>query len=120
MATEDCAIGRGVAAARHKSGGRSYTYQFMRDLEDVFDRFEAEGTVFGSINKKDFHEIPCTNPPGQIVACFERMLSPLDDRIEVTALESHTLATLRDALLPKLISGVLRVNDAEKIIGRIV
>jgi len=30
--------------------------------------------------------------------------------------ESHTLAALRDALLPKLISGALRVKDAERIV----
>src|SRR5919197_516567 len=48
MASEHCAIGRGVAAARHKTGSRSYSYQFMQSLKDVFARFEAEGTVFGS------------------------------------------------------------------------
>ena len=39
---------------------------------------------------------------------------PLSSRVEVYRLEaeSHTLAALRDALLPKLISGELRVKDA--------
>jgi type I restriction enzyme S subunit len=120
MAAEDCAIGRGVAAARHKTRSRSYTYQFMRGLEDVFARFEAEGTVFGSISKKDFHAIPCVAPPARVVSSFETMLSPLDDRIENLAGESHTLVALRDALLPKLISGELRVKDAEKFTARAI
>jgi type I restriction enzyme S subunit len=34
MAAEDCAIGRGVAAVRHKTGGRSFTYYSMRSLEE--------------------------------------------------------------------------------------
>src|SRR5690606_679284 len=34
MASEDCAIGRGVAAVRHKTGCRSYTYQFMNSISD--------------------------------------------------------------------------------------
>lgn len=120
MAGEDCAIGRGVAAARHKSGSRSYTYQFMLALEAVFVRFEAEGTVFGSISKTDFHAIPCVAPPAQLVSSFEAMAAQLDDRIEVAAVESRTLANLRDALLPRLISGELRVKDAECIVGRCV
>ena len=114
MATEDCAIGRGVAAARHRSGSRSYTYQFMVGLEEVFGRFEAEGTVFGSIGKKDFHAISCARPPRAVVAEFEAMLAPTDSRIEATERESRTLAGLRDALLPKLISGELRLTNVER------
>src|ERR1039458_2544121 len=62
MAVEDCAIGRGVAAVRHKSGACSYTYYSMRSLEVEFTKFEAEGTVFGSINKKDFHNLGWITP----------------------------------------------------------
>ncbi len=120
MASEDCAIGRGVAAARHKSGSRSYSYQFMGGLEEVFARFEGEGTVFGSIGKNNFHAIPCVMPPRDVVVGFEIMLSPLDSRIEVTERESRTLAALRDALLPKLTSGELRVKDAERFVTRLV
>ncbi|WP_407062683.1 hypothetical protein [Chloracidobacterium thermophilum] len=39
-------------------------------------------------------------------------------RIHQSILESRTLAALRDELLPKLISGELRVPDAERIVGR--
>jgi type I restriction enzyme S subunit len=116
MALEDCAIGRGVAAARHKTGSRSYSYLFMCSLKEVFARFEAEGTVFGSIGKKDFHAIPCVMPPRDLVAEFERRISPLDSRIEVNERQFRTLAALRDALLPKLISGELRVKDAERFL----
>jgi type I restriction enzyme, S subunit len=88
----------------------------MRGIEDVFARFEAEGTVFGSIGKKEFHAIRCVMPPRDFIASFERMLSPVDSRIEVTERESGTLAALRDTLLPKLISGELRVKDAERFL----
>ena len=114
MATERCAIGRGVAAARHKTGSRSYSYQFMLSIEEVFAGFDAEGTVFGSIGKKDFHAIPCGIPPRDLVVAFERRLSPIDDRIEVNERECGTLAALRDTLLPKLISGELRIHDANR------
>jgi type I restriction enzyme S subunit len=109
MASAECAVGRGVAAVRHKSGSRSYTHYFMRSLEPEFARFEAEGTVFGSINKDDFHALERVAPPSTIVEAFERTLSPIDQRIESNETESRTLAAIRDALLPKLMSGEVRV-----------
>ena len=115
MASEDCAIGRGIAAARHKTGARSFTYYFMRGLAEVFGRFEAEGTVFGSISKKDFHAIQCVVAPDEIVQAFELICGAIDSRIEFCEHESRTLAQIRDTLLPKLISGELRVNDAKKL-----
>jgi type I restriction enzyme S subunit len=110
MVAEDCAIGRGVAAARHKTGSRSYTYQFMRSLEEVFGRFEAEGTVFGSIGKKDFHAIPRVAPARDLVIRYEHFIAPMDSRVELNERESRTLAALRDMLLPKLLSGEIRLN----------
>lgn len=117
MAAEDCAIGRGVAAAKHNTGSRSYTYQFMHSLEEVFACFEAEGTVFGSISKKDFHTIQIVRPPDQIVDRFEQVAGPLDSRIETNEGMTQTLAALRDTLLPKLISGELRVGAAERLVA---
>ena len=118
MSTERCCIGRGVAAVRHKTGARSFTYYSMDSLEDAFMRFEAEGTVFGSIGKKDFHALASVTPTEDIVAVFERVVGALDDRLQLNEEQSHTLAALRDTLLPKLISGELQLKDAEKYIGR--
>lgn len=117
VAAEDCAIGRGVAAARHRTGSRSYTYQFMLAQEETFARFEGEGTVFGSIGKKDFHSIPCVVPSWNVVSEFEARFGDIDRRVEANEYESRTLATLRDTLLPKLISGELRVPQAERLVG---
>lgn len=117
MAAEDCAIGRGVAAARHRTGSRSYSYQFMRSQEEVFDRFEAEGTVFGSIGKRDFHAISCVIPPRNVIVEFERRLAPIDDRIEVAHHEVSALAALRDTLLPKLICGDIRLEDSGRFLA---
>lgn len=113
LAFEDCAIGRGVAAARHKTGAKSYTYYFMQGLADVFNRFEAEGTVFGSISKKDFRAIQCVIVPSRVIEAFEQLCEPIDARVEFAEIESRTLAALRDTLLPRLISGELCVPDAE-------
>ena len=114
MANEECCIGRGVAAVRHKSGATSFTYHSMANLYPDFARFEAEGTVFGSINKDGFEKLSFVIPPPQIVAAYERQAGPLDEQIRNLENQSHTLATLRDTLLPKLLSGELSTERANE------
>jgi type I restriction enzyme S subunit len=57
-------------------------------------------------------------PPRELVLAYEARVWPFDDRVEINERESRTLSALRDALLPKLISGELRVKDAERVVGR--
>jgi len=111
MVAEKCAIGRGVAAIRHKTGSRSYTYYSMHMLKEEFNRFEAEGTVFGSINKADFQALKVKIPPPDKVLEFEEICYPIDQQIENNEKQSRTLAALRDALLPRLMSGEVRVKS---------
>ena len=115
MANEECCIGRGVAAVRHKSGATSFTYHSMANLYPDFARFEAEGTVFGSINKDSFEQLPFVIQPKEIVVAYERQAGPLDEQIRVIENQSRTLATLRDTLLPKLLSGELGVADMKEV-----
>jgi len=51
---------------------------------------------------------------------FSQFAGSVFKRIDVIEEEGRTLAALRDTLLPKLISGELRIEDAEKFIGRAV
>ena len=69
-------------------------------------------------SKNDFQAIKLVCPPARIIERFEQAVFPLDQRIENNEAESRTLAVLRDALLPKLISGELRVPDAEQLVRR--
>ena len=109
MANEECCVGRGVAAVRHKTGATSFTYYSMSNLYPDFARFEAEGTVFGSINKQSFEKLPFVIPLEEVLAAYERQAAPLDEQIRILEEQSRTLAILRDTLLPKLLSGDLRV-----------
>lgn len=109
MAVEECCVGRGVAALRHKSGSRSFTYYAMHNLALDFAKYEAEGTVFGSINKKNFEGLQFVNPGIELVEKFEETVAPLDSQIAMLERESSTLSALRDTLLPKLLSGELPV-----------
>ena len=55
-------------------------------------------------------------PPEAIAQAFTEMVRPEVDRIIAATHESRTLAALRDTLLPMLISGALRVTDAERFL----
>ncbi len=114
MATERCCVGRGVAAIRHRTASRSYTYYAMQNLGEDFARYEAEGTVFGSINKTNFQSLELLVPGDSLVEAFENRVGSIDQRIENLTQESRNLAALRDTLLPKLLSGELRVPEAEQ------
>ena len=56
-------------------------------------------------------------PPQSILDAFEKRAVLVFRRRHESELESRTLATIRDTLLPKLISGELRIKDAERIVG---
>jgi len=59
-------------------------------------------------------------PPNTITMLFGKMVQPLFERGSQQARESRILTALRDTLLPKLISGEIRIRDIERIIGRII
>lgn len=116
IAVERCCIGRGLAAIRHTTGSSTYTYYFVQSLRAVFQTFESEGTVFGAINKEGFKSILCIAPPKQVVECFNNLCKPIDDAIWTNELETRILSSLRDVLLPELISGRIRVKEPERLI----
>ncbi|MFH7321250.1 restriction endonuclease subunit S, partial [Desulfurivibrio sp. D14AmB] len=119
MAAANCCIGRGVSASRHKSGSRSFTFYAMLQLREYFKVFEGEGTVFGSINQKDFKALPMLGIPAELVEEFEVLAGGFDEKIEIGTESVSNLVQLRDTLLPKLISGQLRIPDAEQLLAEV-
>ena len=101
--------------------GRSYVYCLARS--PVF-RQEIEGLVTGTSKSHQRARVGAIlglgviRPPEPLLAQFETKVGPLLERTLACRRESRTLASLRDTLLPKLISGELRVEDAERFIGR--
>ena len=77
----------------------------------------ANGSTFQEISKANFRPIRITVPKSEILCAFNDVAKPLLDRIVSNDKESRSLATTRDFLLPKLMSGEVRVKDAEKIVG---
>lgn len=114
------AINQGFIAMRPRPG---VSAQFLlRWAESAHETIvsRANGSTFLEISKTNFRPIQLVVPSGRIHGEFDRMTSPLFQQVVNHERESLTLAALRDALLPRLISGELRVPDAERIVGRAV
>ncbi len=71
----------------------------------------ATGTTFAEISKQNFRPIRVVLPPKELMAAFTSKVAPLYAQITANLHQSRTLATLRDTLLPKLLSGELSVGD---------
>ena len=95
--------------------GRSYVYSLARS---VTFRRQIETLVTGtskSHQRAQVDAVPGLDvalPPGSVVGAFATMLEAWLERALACRRESRTLAALRDALLPKLVSGDLRVTAA--------
>jgi type I restriction enzyme S subunit len=76
------------------------------------------GTTRANLNAQVLASFMLLVPSSKILEEFSRVVDSLRNDLVASVNQSRTLAALRDALLPKLISGELRVPDAERIVGR--
>src|SRR5690625_7993450 len=81
IALEDCCIGRGLSALRHKSGSGSFTYYAMKKIQNQIEDFEATGTVFGSINQKRLKSLETIDPNDDVIEEFKRIDEPMNEQI---------------------------------------
>jgi type I restriction enzyme S subunit len=112
MAFEKCCIGRGIAAFRYKYNNSFYTYTYfkLKSLMNEIKQYNETGTVFGSISKSDFQKMGIKIPPKEEVIKFQEIAKPIDDKTMKNSIQILTLEKLRDALLPKLMSGKVRID----------
>jgi len=114
VAEEKCCIGRGLASIKSKTNHNSFNIYLMKQLKPIFDTYNGEGTVFGCINKKAIESLKIIIPDGNVVDKFDSIVSYIDEKIRVIEKQSRTLSSLRDTLLPRLMSGELKVQEIEE------
>lgn len=90
-----------------------YAYELLRGFD--FKMFNA-GSAVPTLNRNHIHVVPQIIPPSEVIGIFEDMAMVLHQDIVANNRESSSLSQLRDTLLPKLVSGELRVPDAERIV----
>jgi type I restriction enzyme S subunit len=84
--------------------------------KEIQSRTDA-GTILNALNVRSIPRLRFVCAPTPIHSCFEHLIRPLRERMERNMIESHTLSSLRDTLLPKLISGQIRIKDAERFVA---
>jgi type I restriction enzyme S subunit len=102
----------GVRSA--KGYGDFFTYFALRQSTTSLQQ-RTHGTVFDTITRQTFETFDCIFPPENLTQNFDRAVSPLLTQIHANLHHSHTLATLRDTLLPKLLSG--EIQPTSNLIG---
>ena len=108
IATQKCCIGRGVASIKSKTDDNAYMYCCLKELRPQLDQYNGEGTVFGSINRKELEGLALCIPKNEVISQFNNLVLGMDRQMLNLFQQTQNLATLRDALLPKLMNGEIK------------
>ena len=97
-----------IAMECNKRISRAYVLFWCEANMDII-KANASGTTFAEISKRNFRPLKIIAPAARVLKVFDGIVNPLLARITLNELESHSLAGLRDGLLPRLLSGKMRV-----------
>ena len=96
-----------------------FTYWNVRNAVSELQA-RTHGTIFDTITRETFKIAETVVVPTRAAHAFEMVITPLMNRILGNLNESRTLATQRDALLSKMVSGEVKVGNAENQVETIV
>lgn len=114
LAGQEMAMNQSCYGLCGKAGDAYFTYfSTYRLIETLKQR--THGSVFDTITRDTLAGVSVVYPPVELVGAFEQTLAPVMGRIKKNLKQAQTLATLRDTLLPRLISGQLRLPEAESL-----
>ena len=106
----ECCIGRGLAALNSKDNCTPFLFEVLRNLKQVFDRRNTDGTTFGAITKDDLFSLNVIKPTEEILNKFSLIFQPVFEKQNTIAIENDKLSELRDWLLPMLMNGQASIN----------
>ena len=84
-----------------------YIYLYLKQFD--FSTLSSTSSIADAVNSKTVREIPVIVPSFDVLAAFQDQIDALFAKLKNTEQQAQTLATLRDTLLPRLISGSLRL-----------
>jgi len=95
--------------------GDLFTYYLIRLMVEALQR-SAHGSVFDTITRDTFKTISHVASPVELTVAYDEVARPHFDRILQNLFQNRLLTRTRDALLPKLLSGEIRIKDAETFV----
>jgi type I restriction enzyme S subunit len=93
--------------------GTEYIYCYLRSFDT--SQLGSTSSIATATNSKAVKAMPILVPDDPTARAFTSFTCPIFDAIRALSRESRHLAALRDYLLPKLLSGAVRVRDAERL-----
>jgi len=99
------------------SASTFYLYFSFLDMGKYLEDLASGGSATLNLNTGNFSRIVILSPPTELLKKFHEAVQSLFSKILTNEHQSSSLASLRDTLLPKLISGELRIPDAEKLVA---
>ena len=98
---------------------RAFVLLALKYLKPVFTELarNKQTTGLGHVTVADLKRLQIVKPTPQILAAWNEVVAPVIDRAFTMIQQAQTLAQLRDTLLPKLISGQLRLPEAEALLA---
>ncbi len=114
---EDAVFASYLVRLKASNISSAYYVYFLLKSDSYLKYTDAvkSGAVQANMNAKVIVGVETVLPGGRIVDAFFQSIKPIRQKINCNVAQSSLLAALRDALLPKLISGQLRIPDAEKM-----
>jgi type I restriction enzyme S subunit len=89
----------------------------VHSMDEIKQR--ASGSTFAEISKKSFKPISVVVPTGEVLSAYQKLVKPLYDAITSNARQNEQLSSLRDTLLPKLLSGEIELGTSEELVEAI-
>ena len=109
------AINQGYIAILDNKGFSSiFIYLWLR-INMEYVKSHANGSTFQEISKTSFKALNITIPPEDLRLKFDEIVRDNFHKIKTNAYQIHTLQSLRDTLLPKLMNGEVRVNHDREL-----
>lgn len=90
-----------------------YIYLLMQTLSYTINKLGQSGSTIVNLNKSQFAKIQVTIPAISVMSDFDKIASPMFEKILQNQKENLHLSLIRESLLPKLMSGELDVSDID-------
>ena len=111
-----CCLGRRLALIRPRpnaADGHFFFHQFIAaPFQRLLERNTIQGATVNRIALKHFPTYPVMDPPPEVKAAFDATVAPIWARIHANQAQAQSLTRIRDTLLPRLISGQIRLPEA--------
>lgn len=102
-------LGNNVIMLKSKELNNFFYYLFTADYGQYLIKTITAGSVQDKFNKTDFRNLEIILPKVEVLKKFNKISSSINQRIFENKMENESLSQLRDSLLPKLMSGKIRV-----------